>query len=61
MAPGLSFGCVDTQVGTERLLVGDWASVSEKAFTYGLESVSSRGEMLRMLSGSGIASFLSTF
>jgi hypothetical protein len=30
----LSFGCVDTHVGAEGLLVRDWASVLKKAFTY---------------------------
>jgi hypothetical protein len=57
----LSFGCVDMHVDVERLLVRDWGSVLKKAFTYGFGVASFRGEMLRMLSGSGIASFFIRF
>jgi hypothetical protein len=57
----LSFGCVGKHVGAERFLARDCAAVPEKAFTYGLGVVSSRGEMLRTLLGSGIASFFIRF
>ena len=35
----LSFGCVDTHIGIERLLTRDCTLVPKKAFTYGLKSV----------------------
>jgi hypothetical protein len=55
----LSFGCVDTHVVIERVLMGDQTDRIEMACAYASGVSSGRGVTLKTLLGSGIASFLS--
>ena len=56
----LGFGCVEQQVGVERVVMGDDTIILKKAFTYGCGVAPSRGEILRTGLGSGMLSVLNS-